>query len=75
MKTKYKFIGLSKYAERNLCEEDTERLTEMIGCEIEESEYPSIADGGKMFIMPDGEGCHIDFLDIEEVQPEFDFEN
>ena len=55
MKSKYKFIGLSKYAERHLCEEDIEQLTEMIGCEVEESENTSIVDGKRMFIMPDGE--------------------
>ena len=75
MKTKYKFIGLSKYAERHLCEEDIEQLTEMIGCEVEESENTSIVDGKRMFIMPDGEEAHIDYLELEEIQPEIPFEN
>lgn len=75
MKSKYKFIGLSKYAERHLCEEDIEQLTEMIGCEVEESENTSIVDGKRMFIMPDGEEAHIDYLELEEIQPEISFEN
>ncbi len=75
MKTKYKFTGLSKYAKKNLCEEDTEQLTEMLGCEVEESDTPSIVDGKRMFIMPDGEETHIDYLELEEVQPELPFEN
>ena len=75
MKTKYKFIGLSRYAERHLCVEDIERLTEMIGCEIEESEKLSIVDGKRMFIMPDGEETHIDYLELEEIQSELPFEN
>lgn len=75
MKTKYKFIGLSKYAERHLCVEDTEQLTEMIGCEVEESENPSIVDGKRMFIMPDGEETHMDYLELEEIQAELPFEN
>jgi hypothetical protein len=75
MKTKYKFIGLSQYAERHLCEEDTESLIEMIGCEVEESDNLSIVDGKRMFIMPDGEEAHIDYLELEEIQSELPFEN
>ena len=64
---KYKFIGLSKYAERHLCEEDTEQLKEMIGSEVVESPFNSIVDGKRMFIMPDGEETHIDYLELEEI--------
>lgn len=67
MKTKYKFIGISKYAERYLCVEDIEQLKEMIGCEIEERETPSVVDGKRVFIMPDGKGAHIDFLELEKL--------
>lgn len=70
---KYKFIGLSKYAERHLCVEDIESLTEMIGCEVTESDKPSIVDGKRMFIMPDGEETHIDYLELEQIQDELPF--
>ena len=75
MKTKYKFIGVSEHGHKWLCEEDIEQLNEMIGCEIEESDKPSIVDGKRMFIMPDGEETHIDFLELEEIQAELPFEN
>jgi hypothetical protein len=75
MKKEYRFIGVSEYAKRHLCEEDIQQLNEMIGCKIQESEIPSIVDGGKMFIMPDGEETHICFLQIEEIQPELKFNN
>lgn len=70
---KYKFIGLTKYAKRHICVEDTESLTEMIGCEVTESDKPSIVDGKMMFIMPDGEETHIDYLELEQIQDELPF--
>ena len=70
MGKKYKFIGLSKYAERYLIHECFEELENMIGAEIEESDEVSEVDGGRMFIMPYGENVHIDFLIIEEIQPQ-----
>jgi hypothetical protein len=74
MKTRYKLIGISKLAESDLCEEDIQQLTEIIGCEINESESNSMVDGKRMFIIPSGEEVHVDFLEIEEVQPELPFE-
>ena len=70
MGKKYKFIGLSKDAERYLIPECFEELENMIGAEIEESDEVSEVDGGRMFIMPYGEDVHIDFLIIEEIQPQ-----
>jgi len=75
MKTKFKIIGITKFAERYLCVEDFELLIGMIGCEVEESNEISNVDGNKMIKMPDGEDTHIDFLELEEVQPEIPFEN
>ena len=69
----YKFLGVTKYAEAHLTGEDIEQLTEMKGCTVYEGE-PSIVDGKKTFIMPDGEVTHIDFLEIEELQEELPFE-
>lgn len=71
---RFRFLGLSIYAEKHLCEEDTEQLTEMIGCEVFESDTPSMVDGKTMFIMPDGEETHIDYLELEEITEELPFE-
>jgi glutamine amidotransferase PdxT len=73
METKYKLIGITEYAERWLSEEDIETLKEMIGCEVYESKKKSHIDKKIMFIMPDGEETHIDFLQIEEIHPTFNF--
>ncbi len=70
---KYKFIGLSKYAEKHLDVDDFNDLKEMIGSEVIESDIPSIVDGKRMFIMPDGEETHIDYLELEKIQPELPF--
>lgn len=72
---RFRFLGLSIYAERHLCEEDTEVLNQMIGSEVFESENKSIVDGKTMFIMPDGEETHIDYLELEEITEELPFDN
>ena len=64
---KYKLMGVSQYAKKHLTANDLTALEEMVGCNIIESENKAEIDGGKMFVMPDGEDTHIDFLDVEEI--------
>jgi hypothetical protein len=71
---KYKLLGVTEYAERHLSVDDIDELKSMIGCVIEESDEPSIVDGKRMFIMIDGEETHIDYLELEMLQPEIEFE-
>ena len=74
MEKKYKLIGVSSYAERFLSCEDLDSLKEMIGCEIIESRKSWI-DGRTLFLMPNGEEAHIDFLELEQIQPELNFKD
>lgn len=69
----YIITGLTKYAYSDLSEDDIESLESMIGCVVTESENRSIADGGRMFEMPDGEDTHVDYLELEIIEPELKF--
>jgi|688.fasta_scaffold491836_1 hypothetical protein len=71
---KYELIGITNYAKQYLCEEDIQSLLEMIGCTVVERETKSILYGKKMFQFPNGEELPIDFVELEEIQPELDFE-
>lgn len=64
---KFKFLGITKYAEKYLSSEDISILLSMIDCEVIESDELSKVDGKKMFTFPDGEDVHIDFLQLEEI--------
>lgn len=66
---RYKLIGLTRQAERYLEEDDYNSLSDMIGSEFTECDYKSDVDGKSLFIAPDGEEVHIDFIEIEEIQP------
>ncbi len=57
-----KLTGITDYAEDHLSVEDLQNLKSFIGCEIKESDEVAEIDGGKMYIMPDGETCHEIFL-------------
>ena len=72
---KYKIIGITNYAINHLSLEDLEYLRDVIGCEVVECKYKSRVDGKTMLEMPDGVRTHVDFLKLEEVQPEFNFPN
>lgn len=67
---KYKFLGPSEFAKQSLCVDDLESLQDMTGCEIEDTDKLSEIDGGKLFLMPDGEEAHIIFLDLELIVTE-----
>lgn len=64
---KYKLIGLTEYAKRHLTVEDLAELDDMIGCEIEQSDYNSFLDDEVMYNMPDGEITHSRFLIVEPI--------
>jgi hypothetical protein len=72
---KYRFLGPSIQAEQFLTEEDIQKLFDMVGCEIELHDEASKVDGKRLFMMPDGELTHVDFLEFEEIQPELPFED
>jgi hypothetical protein len=72
---KYKIIGVTKYAEQYLGVDDLNDLKNFIGCKVYENETKSHIDGKTMIDMPDGEITHIDFLELEKVQPELNFEH
>ena len=58
--------GLSTYAYKRLSFADCETLEEMIGGEV----YPSDENsdvGGILYMMPDGETAHEDFLILEPI--------
>ena len=72
---KFKLIGVTRYAKNCLSEEDILSLITMIGSEVQESNFKSKVDDRMLLEMPDGERTHIDFLELEEIQPELNFEN
>ena len=71
--SRYILKGLTKKSYSELDPDDIFELGSMIGSEITKSEEPSPVDGKSVFNMPDGEETHIDYLAIEKVQPELQF--
>jgi hypothetical protein len=66
---KMKLIGVTEYAKRHLSVDELAILENMIGCDVEESDNKAAIDGGRMFIMPDGEETHVCFLSLAPLTP------
>lgn len=64
---RYKLIGLTEYAKNHLAASDLENISQMIGCEVFESDEISDIDGDKLFIMSDNELTHAKFLQLEKI--------
>ncbi|HHT04033.1 MAG TPA: hypothetical protein GX005_06930 [Bacteroidales bacterium] len=61
MSNRYILKGISKFAERHLSVEDIEYLEDSVGCEIEQS------DSDFIFILPDGDPVHANFIIVEQI--------
>lgn len=57
------FKGLTDYGKRNLSPDDVHDLEQMAGCRVS-------LQRADIFMMPDGVGTHVDFLELEPVVDE-----
>lgn len=66
----YRILGVTELAHRRLEDDDIESLLDMVGMTCYKCDHVSEIDGKSLFMMPDGEETHIDFIQIELIEPE-----
>jgi len=67
MKYTHKLVDLTEKAE-HLSPDEHMGLEDMVFSKITLSDEISEDDGGRMFVMPDGELCHESFIVVEEIK-------